>query len=111
MKTEKDRKGVGYFDSIFAKVDIEIMAEALKDFALSYEVTEESSQGEVLNTFVSTLIKVIDLQNFKILAPQLFTYSKNYQEILEVSPLKVSHEELDYLQTHIDKLMKINILE
>ncbi|PNY19249.1 hypothetical protein [Streptococcus parauberis] len=64
MITTHEKIGVGYFDTVFANIEIETMADALKNFALNYDLNEESSQGEVLNHFVSTLIKTIDLQNF-----------------------------------------------
>ncbi|AUT05854.1 hypothetical protein SPSF3K_01129 [Streptococcus parauberis] len=105
MITTHEKIGVGYFDTVFAKIEIETMADALKSFALNYDLDETSSQGEVLNYFVSTLIKTIDLQNFKLIAPQLFTYSKTYQETVEVYPIKESKEELIYLQKYIDQLI------
>lgn len=105
MITTHEKIGVGYFDTVFANIEIETMADALKNFALNYDLNEESSQGEVLNHFVSTLIKTIDLENFKLIAPQLFTYSKTYQETVEVYPIKESKEELIYLQKYIDQLI------
>ncbi|WEM62302.1 hypothetical protein P1T46_05120 [Streptococcus parauberis] len=49
MITTHEKIGVGYFDTVFAKIEIETMADALKSFALNYDLDETSSQGEVLN--------------------------------------------------------------
>ena len=48
------------------------MAEALKQFALEHQVTGKSNQGEVLNDFVSILIKTLDVEDFQAVSTQLF---------------------------------------
>lgn len=105
MNEKYQRKGVGYFDTVFSTIEIETMADTLKTFALSNDVTEDNTPGEVLNSFISTLIKTIDLQHLKVVAPQLFVYSKNHQETLEVTSLNTCPEELLYLKDNIDRLI------
>ena len=79
-------RGIGYFDTLFSAVEMPTMAEALKRFALEHQVTEKSNQGEVLNDFVSILIKTLDVE--------------------EIEPSK---EKLTYLKANIESLLQEEI--
>lgn len=108
-ETRQDTRGIGYFESVFSAVDLDTMAKALKKFALGQTITEKSEESDVLNQFVSTLIKTLDLEGFQAIAPQLFSYPTTYQEALEVEEVKASKEELSYLKANIDKLLQVEI--
>lgn len=105
----QEKRGVGYFETVFSAVELPTMAEALKQFALECQITADSEEGEVLDHFVGTLIKTIDLDQFQAVAPQLFSYPKQVKGELEVEGLNASEEELNYLKRHIDSLLQSEI--
>ena len=107
MKQEIKINGVGYFDSFFSAVNISTMANSLKKFVLEEHITEDSKQGEILNQFIGTIIRQIDLDEFKKLSPHLFTYPVHYEDILEVEQIPASYNQLHYLQENIDSLLQI----
>lgn len=107
--TRQETRGIGYFETLFSAVEMETMAEALKQFALEQEVTERSESGEVLNAFVGTVIRQLDLEGFQAVAPQLFSYPTTYQEVLEVEEIKATEGELNYLKDNIDTLLQEKI--
>lgn len=98
-------RGIGYFDTLFSAVEMSTMAEALKQFALDHQVTEKSNQGEVLNDFVSILIKTLDVEDFQAISTQFFSYPKRYRGVLEVEEIEPSKEKLIYLKANIDSLV------
>lgn len=100
------KQGVGYFETLFSAVEMSTMAKTLKQFALEHQVTETSGEGEVLNNFISTLIKMLELSEFEQIAPQLFCYPTNYKECLEVRTIKPSEEVLSYLKNNIEVLLQ-----
>ena len=107
MKQEIKINGVGYFDSFFSAVDISTMANSLKKFVLEEHITEDSKPGEILNQFIGTIIRQIDLDEFKKLSPHLFTYPVHYEDILEVEQIPSSYNQLHYLQENIDSQLQI----
>lgn len=108
-ETRQDTRGIGYFETIFSAVDLATMAEVLRQFAFEQEVTEQSKDEEVLNQFISTLIKTLDLGSFQAVAPQLFSYPTTYRGVLEVEEVKATEEELNYLKDNIDALLQEKI--
>ena len=110
MKQEIKINGVGYFDSFFSVLDISTMANSLKKFVLEEHITEDSKPGEILNQFIGTIIRQIDLDEFKKLSPHLFTYPVHYEDILEVEQIPASYNQLHYLQENIDSLLKIKTM-
>ncbi|MCP9017091.1 PBECR4 domain-containing protein [Streptococcus sp. CF8-6] len=110
MKQEIKINGVGYFDSFFSAVDISTMANSLKKFVLEEHITEDSKPGEILNQFIGTIIRQIDLDEFKKLSPHLFTYPVHYEDILEVEQIPASYNQLHYLQENIDSLLQIKTM-
>ncbi|CAM3191355.1 hypothetical protein [Streptococcus dysgalactiae] len=109
MKVKEEFNGVGYFETLFSTLDMESMAGALKVFALKQDVKADSSSGEVLNGFVSSLIQSIDYQNFQELAPQFFNYPKQTNGTLEVTLIDDTKEFYQYLRTNIDTLLQEEI--
>ena len=110
MKQKIKINGVGYFDSFFSAVDISTMANSLKKFVLEEHITEDSKPGEILNQFIGTIIRQIDLDEFKKLSPHLFTYPVHYEDILEVEQIPSSYNQLHYLQENIDSLLQIKTM-
>lgn len=108
-ETRQYTRGVGYFETIFSAVDLATMAEVLKQFTLDQSITEKSDDGEVLNRFISTLIKQLDVERFQDVSSQFFSYPKHYHGILEVEAIKPTEEELNYLKDNIDALLQENI--
>lgn len=111
MTVKMANQGVGYFDTLFSALDTEVFAETLKQSVLKNNITEASNHGEVLNNFVSTLIQSIDYSTYKKLAPQFFSYPKTYEEVLEVTSINSTEEELKYLKANIDNLLNEPTME
>lgn len=109
MTQTTNMRGIGYFDTLFSVVEMPTMAEALKQFALEHQVTGKSNQGEVLNDFVSILIKTLDVEDFQAVSTQLFSYPKRYRGVLEVEEIEPSKEKLIYLKANIDRLLQEEI--
>ena len=109
MTQTTNMRGIGYFDTLFSVVEMPTMAEALKQFALEHQVTGKSNQGEVLNDFVSILIKTLDVEDFQAVSTQLFSYPKRYRGVLEVEGIEPSKEKLIYLKANIDSLLQEEI--
>lgn len=106
---QENMRGIGYFDTVFSAVELPTMAIALKQFALDHKVKADTEDGEVLNFFVSTLIKQVKQEEFETLASQLFSYPKHFEGSLEVESVGSSKEELSYLKKNIDSLLQEEI--
>ena len=92
--------GIGYFETLFSAIEIDVLAKALKEFALHNSVSEKSNQGEVLNEMVTTLFKVMDY------ASELFQYPvERQQQAIEVVTLRPSESNYDYLKKNIQELL------
>ncbi|KIC78490.1 hypothetical protein [Streptococcus constellatus] len=98
--------GIGYFETLFSAIEIDVLAKALKEFALHNSVSEKSNQGEVLNEMVATLFKVMDYEAFQNVASELFQYPvERQQQAIEVVTLRPSESNYDYLKKNIQDLL------
>lgn len=104
-------QGVGYFETVFSAVEMSTMAEALKQFSLDQHVTKDSQEGEVLNSFISALVKTIDLEGFSLLASQLFKYDYPIRKdgSVKVESVRPTEAELRYLKQNIELLLQKDI--
>ena len=89
MTQTTNMRGIGYFDTLFSAVEMSTMAEALKQFALDHQVTEKSNQGEVLNDFVSILIKTLDVEDFQAISTQFLATLNGIEECLKLRRLNL----------------------
>lgn len=103
----EQEKTIGYLESIFSAISINRLAETLKQFAQEATITTEKPQGEVLNEFVTILIRNLSYQEFKRIAPYFFTYSGALQKgKIKVSLINTSKQDYDYLRDNIEQLLK-----
>ena len=105
MTQTTNMRGIGYFDTLFSAVEMSTMAEALKQFALEHQLNGQSNQWEDINDIVRILIKTLDVEDFKAVYTQLFSYPKRYRGVLEVEEIEPSKEKLIYLKANIDSLV------
>ena len=103
----EQEKTIGYLESIFSAISINRLAETLKQFAQETTTTTEKTQGEVLNEFVTILIRNLSYKEFKRIAPYLFIYPGTPQKVkIEVNLISTSKQDYDYLNENIEQLLK-----
>lgn len=98
-------EGVGYFDTLFQSLDIEVFARAIKSLYLTQGITQDATEGQVLNAFVIQLMKVLDYETFKQVAPQLFIYQNQEKAPYLVERLEATKGNYDCLKQDIDVLL------
>ncbi|MCK4023939.1 hypothetical protein HCC60_07820 [Streptococcus suis] len=103
---EESALGVGFFDGIL---------QAIPDYALINAVREISSwigpktdDADLRNMLVTESIRYLNYQDFKDVAPYLFSYPREQREKDRlVSPVEVSRETYDWLQANVEELFQL----
>ncbi|HEL2734317.1 TPA: hypothetical protein UD640_001416 [Streptococcus suis] len=100
--------GVGFFEGIESKIPLYATAEATRTIALNGWIKDSTSDAELANMLVTEAIKAMNYQDFKEVAPYLFTYPREQREQDRlVRPVEVSRDFFNQLQADADELFQI----
>ena len=111
---EETARGIGYFEGILEHIPSYPLSEAVKELALAGWITPHTDVIDVQNMIVTESIKWMNYQDFKEVAPYLFSYPREQREKdLLVRPVKISREYFEELQANAEELfhLKQNLLQ
>ena len=105
---EETARGIGYFEGILEHIPSYPLSEAVKELALSGWITPHTDVIDVQNMIVTESIKWMNYQDFKEVAPYLFSYPREQREKdLLVRPVKISREYFEELQANAEELFHL----
>ena len=105
---EETARGIGYFEGILEHIPSYPLSEAVKELALSGWITPHTDVIDVQNMIVTESIKWMNYQDFKEVAPYLFSYPREQREKdLSVRPVKISREYFEELQANAEELFHL----
>lgn len=105
---EETARGIGYFEGILEHIPSYPLSEAVKELALSGWITPRTDVIDVQNMIVTESIKWMNYQDFKEVAPYLFSYPREQREKdLSVRPVKISREYFEELQANAEELFHL----
>ncbi|MGT2755753.1 hypothetical protein [Streptococcus ovuberis] len=100
--------GVGFFAGIESKIPDYALIEAIREMATNGWIGHQTSDGDIRNMLVTESIKAMNFQDFKDVAPYLFSYPREQrQEDLLVAPIEVSRSLFETLQAEADELFRL----
>lgn len=96
---------VGYLDGILQVIPDYALMEAMREIAINGWLTVQTKDGDLHNMLVTESIKAMNYQDFKEVAPYLFSYpAEQHQEDFLVRPISVSREYFEELKAKADEL-------
>lgn len=105
---EETARGIGYFEGILEHIPSYPLSEAVKELALSGWITPHTDVIDVQNMIVTESIKWMNYQDFKEVAPYLFSYPREQREKdLLVQPVKISREYFEELKANAEELFHL----
>lgn len=105
---EETARGIGYFEGILEHIPSYPLSEAVKELALSGWITHHTDVIDVQNMIVTESIKWMNYQDFKEVAPYLFSYPREQREKdLLVRPVKISREYFEELKANAEELFHL----
>ena len=105
---EETARGIGYFEGILGHIPPYPLSEAVKELALAGWITSHTDVIDVQNMIVTESIKWMNYQDFKEVAPYLFSYPREQREKdLLVQPVKISREYFEELQANAEELFHL----
>ena len=105
---EETARGIGYFEGILEHIPSYPLSEAVKELALAGWITPYTDVINVQNMIVTESIKWMNYQDFKEVAPYLFSYPREQREKdLLVQPVKISREYFEELQANAEELFHL----
>ena len=111
MKREVEEEtalGVGYFEGILEHIPSYPLSEAVKELALTGWITPRTAIVDVQNMLVTESIKRMNYQDFKEVAPYLFSYPKEQRKKdLLVRPVEISREYFEELKANAEELFHL----
>ena len=105
---EETARGIGYFEGILEHIPSYPLSEAVKELALAGWITPHTDVVDVQNMIVTESIKWMNYQDFKEVAPYLFSYPREQRDKdLLVQPVKISREYFEELQANAEELFHL----
>ena len=105
---EETARGVGYFEGILEHIPSYPLSEAVKELALTGWITPKTAIVDVQNMLVTESIKRMNYQDFKEVAPYLFSYPREQREKdLLVRPVEISREYFEELKANAEELFHL----
>lgn len=102
---EESAYGVGFFDGIFSHLPDYALVDAVKEIAQEGFISPKTDDGTIRNMLVTEAIKVMNYQDFKEVAPYLFSYPLEQREADRlVQPITISPDYFKELQEKADEL-------
>lgn len=106
--SEETALGVGYYHDIMAKIPEYALFDAMRELAEYGWIKENTDDVTLRNMLVTESIKKMGYQDFKDVAPYLFSFPiEQKRDYFRVQPIEISREEYAYFQKHLDELMML----
>ncbi|EIQ82675.1 hypothetical protein [Streptococcus canis] len=100
--------GVGYFEGITAVIPSYALIEATRQLHDQISDLSRYSDGEIENILVTESIRALNFQDFKAVAPYLFSYPREAREADRLArPIEVSREDFETLQSQARELFQL----
>ncbi|MGT2910681.1 hypothetical protein ACVR1I_03070 [Streptococcus cameli] len=100
--------GVGFFDGIFEKIPDYALVAAVRNMATEHWISNHTDDGTIRNMLVTECIREMNYQDFKEVAPYLFSYPREQREQDKlVYPIEVSREYFETLKRDAEELFQI----
>lgn len=107
---EETATGIGFFEGILDKIPKDILFDAIREMSVNQWIDEKTKSSEIMNMIVTESIRLMTYQEFKEVAPYLFSYPQK-QRVLDsklfVKMIEITQEQFDDFQSAIRELMKI----
>ncbi|HFI0149782.1 TPA: hypothetical protein ACGO3A_001328 [Streptococcus suis] len=105
---EESAINVGYFSGIIQALPDYALMDAIRTIALDGWLTMNTEDSTLHNMLVTESIKNLNYQDFKDVAPYLFSYPRDQREAdLLVAPVEVSRAYFEELQANAEELFAI----
>ncbi|HFI0292664.1 TPA: hypothetical protein ACGOVK_001072 [Streptococcus suis] len=105
---EETAINVGYFPGIMQALPDYALMDAIRSIALDGWLTVNTEDSTLHNMLVTESIKHLNYQDFKDVAPYLFSYPREQREAdLLVAPVEVSRAYFEELQANAEELFAI----
>ena len=107
---EETATGIGFFEGILDKIPKDILFDAIREMSVNQWIDEKTKSSEIMNMIVTESIRLMTYQEFKEVAPYLFSYPQKQRELdskLFVKMIEITQEQFDDFQSAIRELMKI----
>lgn len=107
---EETATGIGFFEGILDKIPKDILFDAIREMSVNQWIDEKTKSSEIMNMTVTESIRLMTYQEFKEVAPYLFSYPQKQRELdskLFVKMIEITQEQFDDFQSAIRELMKI----
>lgn len=96
---------VGYLYGILQVIPDYALMEAIREIAINGWLTVQTRDGDLHNMLMTESIKAMNYQDFKEVAPYLFSYpAEQHQEDFLVRPVEISREYFEELKAKADEL-------
>ncbi|MGT2754552.1 hypothetical protein [Streptococcus ovis] len=97
--------GIGFFHGIESKLPLYALTAATKEIVAQGLIAADTSDEDANNILITEAIKQLGYQDFKEVAPYLFSYPREQREKgLLVSPITVSRDYFEELKAKADEL-------
>ncbi|MGU7965650.1 hypothetical protein [Streptococcus suis] len=105
---EESAVNVGYFHGIMQALPDYALMDAIRTIALDGWLTVNTEDSTLQNILVTESIKNLNYQDFKDVAPYLFSYPREQRDLdLLVAPVEVSRAYFEELKTNAEELFAI----
>ena len=70
---EETATGIGFFEGILDKIPKDILFDAIREMSVNQWIDEKTKSSEIMNMIVTESIRLMTYQEFKEVAPYLFS--------------------------------------
>lgn len=99
---------VGYFEGILSALPPYALIEAIRELSSNGWVGSNTEDTELQNMLITEAIKALNYQDFKQVAPYLFSYPKEQREdFFYVQPVEVSRSTYEWLKSQANELFSL----
>lgn len=106
--SEETALGVGYYHGIMEKIPEYALFDAIRELTEYGWLKSNVDDATLRNMIVTESIKKMGYQDFKDVAPYLFSFPiEQKREYFRVQPIKISRNDYEYFQKNISELMSL----
>lgn len=99
---------IGYFNGILSAIPPYALIEAIRELSSNGWVGGKTEDTELQNMLVTEAIKALNYEDFKQVAPYLFSYPKDQREdFFYVQPVEVSRSTYEWLKSQANELFSL----
>lgn len=100
--------GVGFFEGIESQIPLYVWVDVVRDIASQGWVTATTTDVQMKQMLITESIKRMNFQDFKAVAPYLFSYPREQREAdLLVRPIEISRDYFEELKAKAHELFNL----